>query len=155
MNGDYSEEFNLSNANTVAEILRAYPQLIAYKPRVLEQESGTFGRLFSNAVWGEQNRLSRRWMVCEKKICMIFVIGTVTWCANLLSKLPKNKNKYRTIQLKCNPFIELPKTDDFRSYWWCASRGDDEACFCRCSFFGIYVEKWMGFFWKNDFKNSH
>ncbi|WP_036906304.1 hypothetical protein [Prochlorococcus marinus] len=47
---DYSEKFNLSKADTVAEILRAYPKLIAYKHRVLEQESRSFGRLFSNAV---------------------------------------------------------------------------------------------------------
>ena len=47
---EYSEKFNLSKADTVAEILRAYPKLIAYKHRVLEQESRSFGRLFSNAV---------------------------------------------------------------------------------------------------------
>ena len=47
---EYSEKFNLSKADTVAEILRAYPKLLAYKHRVLEQESRSFGRLFSNAV---------------------------------------------------------------------------------------------------------
>ena len=47
---EYSEKFNLSKADTVAEILRAYPKLIAYKHRVLEQESRSFGRLCSNAV---------------------------------------------------------------------------------------------------------
>ena len=47
---EYSEQFNLSKADTVAEILRAYPKLLAYKHRVLEQESKSFGRLFSNAV---------------------------------------------------------------------------------------------------------
>ena len=47
---EYSEQFNLSKADTVAEILRAYPKLLAYKHRVLEQESRSFGRLFSNAV---------------------------------------------------------------------------------------------------------
>ena len=47
---EYSEKFNLSKADTVSEILRAYPKLIAYKHRVLEQESRSFGRLFSNAV---------------------------------------------------------------------------------------------------------
>ena len=47
---EYSEQFNLSKADTVAEILRAYPKLLAYKHRVLEQESRPFGRLFSNAV---------------------------------------------------------------------------------------------------------
>ena len=47
---EYSEQFNLSKADTVAEILRAYPKLLAYKQRVLEQESRSFGRLFSNAV---------------------------------------------------------------------------------------------------------
>ncbi len=47
---EYSEQFNISKADTVAEILRAYPKLIAYKHRVLEQESRSFGRLFSNAV---------------------------------------------------------------------------------------------------------
>ena len=41
---EYSEQFNLSKADTVAEILRAYPKLIAYKHRVLEQESRSFGR---------------------------------------------------------------------------------------------------------------
>ena len=47
---EYSEKLNLSKADTVAEILRAYPKLIAYKHRVLEQESKSFGRLFSYAV---------------------------------------------------------------------------------------------------------
>ena len=47
---EYSEKFNLSKADTVAEILRAYPKLIAYKHRVMEQESRSFGRMFSNAV---------------------------------------------------------------------------------------------------------
>ena len=47
---EYSEKFNLSKADTVAEILRAYPKLIACKHRVLEQESSSFGRMFSNAV---------------------------------------------------------------------------------------------------------
>ena len=43
---EYSEKFKLSKANTVAEILRAYPKLIAYKHRVLEQESRSFKRCF-------------------------------------------------------------------------------------------------------------
>ena len=47
---EYSEQFNLSKAYTVAEILRAYPQLIAYKQKVMEEESKSFGRMFSNAV---------------------------------------------------------------------------------------------------------
>ncbi|WP_269604514.1 hypothetical protein [Prochlorococcus marinus] len=47
---EYSEQFNLSKADTVAEILRAYPKLLAYKHRVMEQESRSFGRIFSNAV---------------------------------------------------------------------------------------------------------
>ena len=47
---EYSEKFNLSKADTVAEILRAYPKLIAYKQKVMEEESKSFGRLFSNAV---------------------------------------------------------------------------------------------------------
>ena len=47
---EYSEQFNLSKADTVAEILRAYPKLLAYKHRVMEQESRSFGRLFSNSV---------------------------------------------------------------------------------------------------------
>ena len=47
---EYSEKFNLSKADTVAEILRAYPKLIAYKHRVLDQESRSFGSMFSNAV---------------------------------------------------------------------------------------------------------
>ena len=62
---EYSEQFNLSKADTVAEILRAYPKLLAYKHRVLEQESRSFGRLFSNAVWEEQNRLPRWGVVWE------------------------------------------------------------------------------------------
>ena len=33
---EYSEKFNLSKADTVAEILRAYPKLIAYKQKVME-----------------------------------------------------------------------------------------------------------------------
>ena len=32
---EYSEKFNLSKADTVAEILRAYPKLIAYKQKVM------------------------------------------------------------------------------------------------------------------------
>ena len=47
---EYSEKFNLSKADTVAEILRAYPKLLTYKHRVLEEEIRSFGRLFSNAV---------------------------------------------------------------------------------------------------------
>ncbi len=47
---EYSEKFNLSKADTVAEILRAYPKLIDYKQKVIEEESRSFGRLFSNAV---------------------------------------------------------------------------------------------------------
>ena len=47
---EYSEKFNLSKADTVAEILRAYPKLIAYKQKVMEEESKSFGRMFSNAV---------------------------------------------------------------------------------------------------------
>ena len=47
---EYSEKFNLSKADTVVEILRAYPKLIAYKQKVMEEESRSFGRLFSNAV---------------------------------------------------------------------------------------------------------
>ena len=47
---EYSEKFNLSKADTVAEILRAYPKLIAYKQKVMQEESRSFGRLFSNAV---------------------------------------------------------------------------------------------------------
>ena len=47
---EYSEKFNLSKADTVAEILRAYPKLIAYKQKVMEEESRSFERMFSNAV---------------------------------------------------------------------------------------------------------
>ena len=47
---EYTEQFNLSKADTVAEILRAYPKLIAYKQKVMEKESRSFRRLFSNAV---------------------------------------------------------------------------------------------------------
>ena len=46
----YSEKFNLSKADKVAEILRSYPKLIAYKQKVMEEESRSFGRLISNAV---------------------------------------------------------------------------------------------------------
>ncbi len=53
---EYSEQFNLSKADTVSEILRAYPKLIAYKHRVLEKKSRSFGRLFSNAY--EKNKTS-------------------------------------------------------------------------------------------------
>ena len=35
---EYSENFNLSKADTVAEILRAYPKLIAYKHRIMDKE---------------------------------------------------------------------------------------------------------------------
>ena len=51
---EYSEKFNLSKADTVAEILRAYPKLIAYKQKVMEEESRSFGRLFSMPY--EQNK---------------------------------------------------------------------------------------------------
>ena len=47
---EYSEKFNLSKADTVAEILRAYPKLIGYKQKVMKEVSRLFGRLFSNAV---------------------------------------------------------------------------------------------------------
>ena len=47
---EYSEKFNLSKADTVAEILRAYPKLLAYKQKVMEEENKSFGRMFSNAV---------------------------------------------------------------------------------------------------------
>ena len=47
---EYSEQFNLYKANTVDEILRAFPKLLAYKHRVMEQESRSFRRMFSNAV---------------------------------------------------------------------------------------------------------
>ena len=47
---EYSEKFHLSKADTVSEILRAYPKLLAYKQKVMEEESRSFGRLFSNAV---------------------------------------------------------------------------------------------------------
>ncbi len=36
---EYSVQFNLSKADTVAEILRAYPKLIAYKQKVMEEEN--------------------------------------------------------------------------------------------------------------------
>ena len=51
---EYSEQFNQSKADTVAEILRAYPKLITYKHRVMEQESRSFARMFSNAF--EKNK---------------------------------------------------------------------------------------------------
>ena len=47
---EYSEKFNLSKADTIAEILRAYPKLIAYKQTVMEEERRSFGRMFSNAI---------------------------------------------------------------------------------------------------------
>ena len=47
---EYSEKLNLSKADSFAEILRAYPKLIAYKQKVMEEESRSFGRMFSNAV---------------------------------------------------------------------------------------------------------
>tara|TARA_Y100000766_G_scaffold200122_1_gene172386 strand:+ start:1408 stop:1602 length:195 start_codon:yes stop_codon:yes gene_type:complete len=36
---EYSEQFNLSKADTVAEILRGYPKLIQYIHKVMEEES--------------------------------------------------------------------------------------------------------------------
>jgi len=47
---NYAKQANLSKADVVAEILRAYPKLIQYKAKVMEEESKSFGRLFSNAV---------------------------------------------------------------------------------------------------------
>ena len=47
---EYSEQFNLSKADTVAEILKAYPKLLAYKQRLIEQEIRSFRKMFSNAV---------------------------------------------------------------------------------------------------------
>ena len=47
---EYSEQFNLSKADTVADILKAYPKLLAYKQKVMEEESRSFGRLFSNQI---------------------------------------------------------------------------------------------------------
>ena len=44
---EYSEQLNLSKADNVAEILRAYPKLLAYKHRVLVQESRSFAFTFS------------------------------------------------------------------------------------------------------------
>ena len=46
---EYSEQFNLSTVDTVDEILRAYPKLLAYKHRVMEKKNNSFGKLFSNA----------------------------------------------------------------------------------------------------------
>jgi len=43
---EYLEKFNLSKADTVAEILGAYPKLIAYKQKVMEEESKLFGRIY-------------------------------------------------------------------------------------------------------------
>ena len=50
---EYSEKFNLSKAATVAEILRASPKLIAYKQKIMEEESRSFRRMFSNALLEE------------------------------------------------------------------------------------------------------
>ena len=47
---EYSEKFNLSKADTFAEILRAYSKLIAYKHKLMEQESRSFGILFLNLL---------------------------------------------------------------------------------------------------------
>ncbi len=47
---EYSEKFNLSKADKIAEILRAYPKLVAYNQKVMEEESRSFWRLFSNVV---------------------------------------------------------------------------------------------------------
>ena len=46
----YSEKFNLSKADTVAEILRAYPKPIAYKQKVMEEESRSFKQLIGKLV---------------------------------------------------------------------------------------------------------
>ena len=43
---EYSEKFNLSKAVTVAEILRAYPKLIAYKQKVMEKKADHLGGYF-------------------------------------------------------------------------------------------------------------
>tara|TARA_Y100001968_G_scaffold161314_1_gene147554 strand:+ start:1035 stop:1619 length:585 start_codon:yes stop_codon:yes gene_type:complete len=43
---EYSEHFNLSKADTIAEILRAYPKLIAYKQKVMEEEADHLGGYF-------------------------------------------------------------------------------------------------------------
>ena len=51
---EYSEQFNLSKADTVAEILRANPKLLAYKQKVMEEESRSFGRCFFNALSNKQ-----------------------------------------------------------------------------------------------------
>ena len=77
---EYSEKFNLSKADTVAEILRAYPKLIAYKQKVMEEESRSFGRLFSNAVCKriKPPTKMRSGLRESKEMCLMFVIGTVT-----------------------------------------------------------------------------
>ena len=45
---EYLEQFNLSKADTVDEIFRAHSKFIAYKHKVMEQESRSFGRMFFN-----------------------------------------------------------------------------------------------------------
>ena len=47
---DYLEKFNLFKADTVEEILRAYPKLIEYKQKVIAEESKSCGRMFSQGV---------------------------------------------------------------------------------------------------------
>ena len=40
---EYSEQFNLSKADTVAVIIRAYPKLIAYKQKGMEKKANHWG----------------------------------------------------------------------------------------------------------------
>ena len=43
---EYSEQFNLSKADTVAEILRAYPKLIDYKQKPSQKKANDLGGYF-------------------------------------------------------------------------------------------------------------
>ena len=40
------QAYNLSKADTIAEILRSYPKFIAYNHKAMEQESRSVGRIF-------------------------------------------------------------------------------------------------------------
>ena len=56
---EYSEKFNLSKADTVAEIFRAYLKLFAYKHREMEQENRLFGKIAAGALDLNDKEVSR------------------------------------------------------------------------------------------------
>ena len=97
---EYSEQFNLSKADTVAKILRAYPKLLAYKHRVMEQESRSFGRRF--LMPSEKNKSAYQddaYFERERRN----ILEARNWNKDLMGQTfdqicQDNKNKYRTIR---------------------------------------------------------